>query len=123
MLAIYHAAKIALAGHRLHIKTDSKWSINTLYKDLSHLEDTDYVNSPIGNIVKLTVNALRMRPGITTLEWVKGHAGILGNKMAANLANQGANTPTQTHLPPYPYPSHSARLSVLNQSQALKLIN
>ena len=94
MLAIYHAAKRIPSGHRLHIKTDSMWCINTLHKDLTHLEDTNYINLPIREIIRATVSALRSRPNITTLEWVKGHSNVLGNKKADGLVVQGANIPT-----------------------------
>ena len=49
LLAIQYAAKFSPANHRIHIKMDSYWSINMLCKDLNHLEDTDYVYSPLGH--------------------------------------------------------------------------
>jgi len=103
MLAIYHAAKRMPPAHRL--------------------EDTNYINSPIGETIRATVSALRSRPNITTLEWVKGHANVLGNEKADELAVQGANAPTRscpTLLPEITHP-HGAKLEALSQSTALKL--
>ena len=125
MPAIHHSTSSNPPNHRLHIKTDSNWCINTLCNDLQHLENTDYVYSPVGNIIRSTVSALRSRPHPTTFEWIKGHNGNVGNEGADSLAALGA-APHGNHTAPpspsTPYCPKGAKLIALTQATALKLI-
>ena len=107
MLAIHHSAMSNLPNHRLHIKTDSNWCINTLCNNLQHLENTDYVYSPVGNIIRSTVSALRSRSHPTTFKWIKGHNSNIGNKGADSLAALGA-APHSNHTTPLPPPHPTA---------------
>jgi ribonuclease HI len=47
ILAINHALSITPLSANVHIKTDSKWSINTLGPNLEKNEDMDYVRDVI----------------------------------------------------------------------------
>jgi hypothetical protein len=75
ILAINQAVETTNTREGIHIKTDSKWRINQLTRNLPHLEDADFVGT---RLIKDTVNSMRRRgDSITLSEWTKGHPGTV----------------------------------------------
>ncbi|KAF8344043.1 RNase H-domain-containing protein [Cantharellus anzutake] len=101
VLAINHAITTTPLRARLHIKTDSRWCVNALTVNLEKAEDQDYISTPQPLAIKNTISSLRMRNGIVSIEWIKGHNGCAGNENANELATLGsAKTPDNGSVTP-----------------------
>lgn len=82
----------------LRIWTDSRYAINCINKWMplwrkngwKRLQDKDVSNKDLLQDIEEAMSHCKKRP---LLEYVKGHAGALGNEMADKLANQGARLP------------------------------
>src|SRR5258708_28350004 len=108
-----------------HIKTDSKWVVNSLCENLESSTSLDFVNVAHANLLRPIISALRKRAGCTTFEWIKGHTGIVGNEGADKLAAMGAQSanPRNTLLISQPeYHNNGAKMSKLHQATAYSLI-
>ena len=90
LLAILLAVKNTPGNQPLRIKTDSRFAMDGLTKFAPEWEAKDWIGVTHGRIFKCTTAWLRARTANTTLEWVKGHAGIEGNECADQLAAEGA---------------------------------
>jgi len=90
LLAVHQAATMHKGWETLVIKTDSLYVIRTLTKRAQKLEDTNYLYDRAEDLTRTTIDLLTKRPGVTIFQWVKGHAGILGNVGADTLAAAGA---------------------------------
>lgn len=82
----------------LLIKSDSESTINALTENLEEMEDRGWIGIANRELLKATVAKMRKRAAPVALEWVKGHAGIIGNEKADGQAGRGANDPTPTAL-------------------------
>ena len=98
LLAILHAVKTAPGNEPLRIRSDSKFAIEGLTRHAQRWEGNDWIGVKHGQLFKCTTAWIRARPGVTTLQWVKGHAGIAGiagNEEADKLAAEGARKNVQ----------------------------
>lgn len=75
----------------LNIRSDSRSTIDTLTKGLKDALDTGFLQLENAALLRATVATLQRRSAKTTLQWVKGHAGIAGNENADRLADAGAS--------------------------------
>ena len=99
LLAILLAVKNAPGNQPLRIRTDSRFATDGLTKFAPGWEAKDWIGVTHGRIFKCATAWLRARTAGTTLEWVKGHAGIEGNECADQLAAEGAQkTTNQTEI-------------------------
>lgn len=90
LLAILHVVKSIPSDRPLKICSDSKFTIEGLTKLAPGWEAKDWIGVAHGPLFKCTTAWIRARTGGTTLQWVKGHAGIEGNEGADRLAAEGA---------------------------------
>ena len=90
ILAILHAVKLTHGNQPLRICSDSKFAIEGLTKHAKEWEEKNWMGITHGPLFKCTTAWLRARTAKTTLQWVKGHAGIEGNEEADKLAAEGA---------------------------------
>lgn len=74
----------------LHIKTDSEYVKKGLTEHLEEWENRGWIGVNNRKIFIPLVAKLRARGAPTTLEWVKGHSGDMGNENADEQANTGA---------------------------------
>ncbi len=83
----------------LHIVSDSRFAVDGLTVHLPQWEDRNWLGVKCAPLFKRAVARLRMRTAPTTLRWVKGHAGLIGNERADTLAKAGLDKP-DLQLPP-----------------------
>ncbi|EIW55529.1 uncharacterized protein TRAVEDRAFT_100706, partial [Trametes versicolor FP-101664 SS1] len=106
----------------LAIKSDSKLVVDGLTTHLQAWEDRGWLGVANAARVQDAVARLRARKGTTTLEWVKGHAGIEGNELADELARKGAQMSAadgpMLPRPPMSYVGEGVRLPILTQKLA-----
>ena len=126
LLAIHMALKLTPSNTRLHIKTDSDWSIKALCKNIDRHTDVDFIHITHTNLLKPIVNKMRKRAGMTSFEWIKGHNGTTGNEEADRLAAEGARENNLRNKIFITSPEHNysgTRLAALMQKDAYKLIS
>jgi hypothetical protein len=82
MIPLYQPVKIC---------TDSKYMIEGLTTHLEKWEDDGWISIANARLFRKAAYLMRCRSVRTTMQWVKGHDGILGNEGSDALAKQGAN--------------------------------
>ena len=90
LLAILYAIKNTPGNQPLKIVSDSKFALEGLTTYAKEWEKRDWIGVTHGPLFKCTTAWLRARTATTTLQWVKGHAGVEGNEGADKLAAEGA---------------------------------
>ena len=99
IFAILHAIKNAYENQPMKICSDSKFTIEGLTKHAKEWEEKNWMGITHGPLFKCATAWLRARTAKTTLQWVKGHAGIEGNEEADKLAAEGSQKETdQTEM-------------------------
>ncbi len=86
----------------LHIVSDSKYVVDGLTTHCNKWEHRGWLGVANSDWIRDALARLRARSAPTTLRWVKGHAGTLGNEEADKLANLGAGKARAEALPPAP---------------------
>jgi ribonuclease HI/exonuclease III len=107
----------------LKIITDSMYVINGLTTHLQTWEDDGWIGIKNAPFFKKAVHLLRNRSARTTLQWVKGHSGTLGNEESDLLAKQGAEKQNADELNleiPTDFDLKGAKLSTLTQAKAYR---
>ncbi|KAG1816751.1 uncharacterized protein BJ212DRAFT_1271189 [Suillus subaureus] len=105
----------------INFKTDSKYVIEGLTKNLKTWEDNGWTNIENADTFKATAYQLRKRSAQTTFEWIKGHSGNEGNEATDSLAKRGAEKETcdQINLEiPTEFDVQGAKLSKMTQTLA-----
>ena len=90
LLAVLHVVKTAPSNQPLRIRSDSRFAIDGLTLYAQDWEAKDWMGVKHGPLFKCTTAWIRARTAETTLQWVKGHAGIEGNEGADRLAAEGS---------------------------------
>ncbi len=93
IMAIEEAVRIAPPRVALHIVSDSRFAVDGLTIHTPAWEDRDWIGVKCAERFKRAVARLRARDAVTTLRWVKGHAGNEGNEGADELAKAGLEMP------------------------------
>ncbi|KIK38571.1 hypothetical protein CY34DRAFT_25586 [Suillus luteus UH-Slu-Lm8-n1] len=104
---------------------DSKYVINGLTTHLKHWEDIGWIGIDNATFFQAIAYQLRRRPAPTTFQWVKGHAGHLGNERADHLALTGTLRPVPDTIDTYVprnFDVQGAKLSDITQQLAYKAI-
>ncbi|KAH9049819.1 ribonuclease H-like domain-containing protein [Lactarius deliciosus] len=107
----------------LIIKTDSKYVIEGLTTHLKNWENDGWIGIKNAELFKRAVYLLKRRTAPTWLSWVKGHAGILGNKESDKLAKEGAEKRDTDVLSldiPTIFDIQGTKLEMLSQAVAYK---
>ena len=94
LLVILHTVKTMLGNQPLRIWTNLRFAVDGLTKYTQEWEARDWLGVTHGQLFKCTMAWLQVRTADTTLERVKGHAGIEGNEEADKLAAIGAQKVT-----------------------------
>lgn len=100
LTAVKRAIEIAPIDRHVMIVTDSQYSINCATKWYKKWKDNGWQTSdrkPVENrdLIEPIVKKIEERRKVdseTNFEWVKGHAGDLGNTAADHLAVQGSHS-------------------------------
>lgn len=71
------------------IRSDSKMTIQALTVDRTQLEDGGWIGVKNKELLQAVVEELQQRTAKITLEWVKDHAGEVGNEGADQEAKRG----------------------------------
>jgi ribonuclease HI len=122
LYAIKHTLETTDPHSELEILTDSKYAIDCLSTHTNKWENEGWFQTRNAPLIIETTEALRSRTCSTHLKWVKGHAGILGNKKVDELAKKGSELPQLEGPNPYTIKSvpPGAMLSKITQAQIYK---
>ena len=107
----------------LTIKTDSRYVIDGLTKNLKSWESKGWIGIRNKNWFKRAAYLLRRRTAPTKLQWVKGHSGEIGNEHSDQLAKQGASKANEDEISleiPEHFDLQGAKLSTITQAIAYK---
>ena len=115
LLAILHAVNSAPLHSRLHVLTDSQYSLKALTVHLERAEDNGFLGVVNSDIIRSLVSRLCSRPTYTFLTKVKGHSGLEGNEGADAAASLAAT------LPDPPPDAINTQLQPLLTAQGMKL--
>ena len=105
----------------IKICTDSKYVIEGLATHLERWEDDGWISIKNAELFRKAAYLMRCRSVKTTMQWVKGHDGILGNEGSDALAKQGANKRHPDPLDPEilaEFNVQGAKLPTLTQATA-----
>jgi ribonuclease HI len=103
------------------IITDSKYVIEGLTKNLQNWEDCRWINVQNTQLFKRAEYLLKRWSVKTTLTWVKGHRGNIGNKESNWLAKEGAKKDIPDALDlsiPTEFNLQGAKLPTIDQATA-----
>ncbi len=108
----------------LHIVTDSKYVFRGLTEYRRVWEDQGWLNVANVKLVRETLARLRARSAVTSLRWVKGHSGDVGNDGADALAKEAVRTKRRVLLPaaPLQFVADGAAMSEMSQKLAYKFV-
>jgi hypothetical protein len=105
------------------IASDSKYIIDSLTTHLEEWENKGWTEVKNAIFFKKAAYLLRKRSATTCFQWVKGHAGTIGNEQSDLLAKQGAIKDDNDHLDleiPKEFDLQGARLASLTQATAYR---
>lgn len=88
LIAILIAAQSSQNEDNLCIRTDSQYAIDSIHKYGHRLEQTGWIDIANKEIIQAIRGQLRLRPGSTYFEKVKGHSNNTGNDGADRLAGE-----------------------------------
>jgi ribonuclease HI len=121
--AVIVAMEIIPLYQPVKICTDSKYVIEGLTTHLEKWEDDGWISIANAWLFRKAVYLMRCRSVRTTMQWVKGHDGILGNEGSDALAKQGANKrhpdPLDLEIPAE-FDIQGAKLPTLTQATAYR---
>ncbi|KAI0731180.1 ribonuclease H-like protein [Earliella scabrosa] len=123
--AVIVAAAVVPPFAPLHLVTDSTHVMDGLTTNVEGWEDEGWTNIKNGQLFAEATARLRARSAQTTLRWVKGHSGNIGNEGADELARLGTEgVAHDQELPPAPweYIRRGIKLSTMTQKLAYKRI-
>ncbi len=108
----------------LHIVTDSKYVFKGLTEYRWQWEAQGWIGVANSRLIRETVARLRARSAITSLRWVKGHSGNVGNDGADALAKEAVRTKRKVVLPAAPmrFVADGAALVAMTQKLAYKFV-
>ena len=110
----------------LVIKTDSKYVIEGLTRNLKNWEDRGWTGIKNKEWFKRAAYLLRKRMATTRFKWVKGHDGDVGNEKSDHLAKLGASKHDPDDITlniPDHFDLQGAKLSKLTQAIAYQGIH
>ncbi|TFK84939.1 hypothetical protein K466DRAFT_552795 [Polyporus arcularius HHB13444] len=110
----------------LHIVSDSRFAVDGLTVYLSAWEDNGWLGVKCAELFRRATARLRARGATTTLRWVKGHSGVLGNEEADTLAKKGLDG-LEEEMPEIaenlrPFLHSGMRVEMITQSKAYRAI-
>ena len=104
-------------------KKDSQYTIDGLTKHLSSWEDKGWISIKNVPLFKTTASFFKQRITPTSFQWMKGHAGNIGNEEADRLATIAVNKPTTDNLYldiPKEFDLQGAKLATISQATAYR---
>ena len=123
IVAVIAALEIVPPYQPIKICTDSKYVIGGLTAHLETWENDGWIDVKNAELFKKAAHLMRHRSAKTIMQWVKGHAGILGNEGSDALAKRGADIrrPEPLNLEiPVELDIQGAKLPTLTQATAYK---
>jgi ribonuclease HI len=124
LLALAHLGVAVNKSADMYIETDSTYALSAATTLLQKHEDQGMIGIANKELIRYMLANLRQRTGATYIKWVPGHAGLVRNEGADQMAAKGARLEADETLPAprQDLRMTGAKLAVVTQKLAYRAI-